>query len=143
MMKLKVLLTYMLMVFAATVNAQLKPGDKSVDFTLKNVDNTMVSLSDYSDQEGVIIVFTCNPCPFAQAYEERIIKTHNYFAPRGYPVIAINPNDETISPDDTFIKMQKLAEEKEYPSMSFTPKCEASLAQAIHQLIESNVLESV
>ncbi len=42
----------------SAVNAGLKPGDKAVAFTLKNVDETMISLSDYSDQKGVILVFT-------------------------------------------------------------------------------------
>ncbi len=114
-MKNRILTGLLLFAFALSVSGQLSPGDKATDFTLKNVDNTMVSLSDYSDQQGVIIVFTCNPCPFAKAYEQRIINIHNYFEPKGYPVVAINPNDESISPDDTFEKMQDLAKEKAYP----------------------------
>lgn len=96
-------------------NAQLKPGDAAVDFTLKNVDGKMVSLSDYKDQKGVILVFTCNPCPFAKAYEKRIIQLHNKYADQGYPVVAINPNDQDISPEDTYEKMQALSSEKGYP----------------------------
>ena len=107
----------MLVLFTVTLvaNAQLKPGDAAVDFTLKNVDGKMVSLSDYKDQKGVILVFTCNPCPFAKAYEKRIIQLHNNYATKGYPVVAIDPNDEDISPEDTFEKMQALAKEKDYP----------------------------
>ena len=97
------------------VHAGLKPGDNAVDFSLKNVDGTTVSLSDYSDQNGVIVVFTCNPCPFAKAYEQRIIQLHNEFADQGYPVVAINPNDAGISPEDTFDKMITRAADKEYP----------------------------
>ncbi len=96
-------------------NAGLKPGDKAVAFTLKNVDETMISLSDYSDQKGVILVFTCNPCPFAKAYEQRIIQLDQKYASQGYPVLAINPNDPGISPEDTFESMQVLAKEKQYP----------------------------
>jgi len=96
-------------------NAGLKPGDKAVAFTLKNVDETMISLSDYSDQKGVILVFTCNPCPFAKAYEQRIIQLDQKYASQGYPVLAINPNDAEISPEDTFENMQVLAREKQYP----------------------------
>ena len=95
--------------------AGLKPGDKAVAFTLKNVDETMISLSDYSDQKGVILVFTCNPCPFAKAYEQRIIQLDQKYASQGYPVLAINPNDPGISPEDTFESMQVLAKEKQYP----------------------------
>jgi peroxiredoxin len=97
------------------VNAGLKPGDTAPDFSLKNVDGAMVSLADYSDQKGVIVVFTCNPCPFAKAYEQRIIQLHQKYEDQGYPVVAINPNDDEISPDDTFEKMKQRASEKEYP----------------------------
>ncbi len=102
-------------VLGAIVSAQLKPGDNAVDFKLQNVDGKSVSLSDYANQKGVILVFTCNPCPFAKAYEQRIIKLHSNFASAGYPVVAINPNDETVSPDDTFEKMKERAAEKNYP----------------------------
>lgn len=97
------------------VNAGLKPGDKAVAFSLKNVDGATVSLSDYEDQKGVILVFTCNPCPFAKAYEQRIIQLDQKYASQGFPVVAINPNDEDISPEDTFESMKALAEEKQYP----------------------------
>ena len=97
------------------VSAELKPGDKALDFSLKNVDGKTISLSEYNDQKGVIVVFTCNPCPYAKAYEERIIDLHNKYASKGYPVVAINPNDEVISTEDTFEKMQAKAREKNYP----------------------------
>jgi len=97
------------------VQAGLNPGDNAVAFSLKNVDGTTVSLSDYSDQKGVILVFTCNPCPFAKAYEQRIIQLHKVFADQGYPVVAINPNDDEISPEDTFEKMKTRASDKDYP----------------------------
>ena len=97
------------------VNAGLKPGDNAVEFSLKNVDGTTVSLSDYSDQKGVIVVFTCNPCPFAKAYEKRIIQLHEEYADQGFPVVAINSNDEEVSPEDTYEKMKSKADEKGYP----------------------------
>jgi peroxiredoxin len=97
------------------LHAELKPGDTARDFKLKNVDGTMVSLSDYSDQKGVILVFTCNPCPFAKAYEKRIIQLHKTYASQGFPVIAINPNDAGVSPEDTFEKMKERSDEMKYP----------------------------
>ncbi len=107
----------LVLAFAAylVVNAEFKPGDVALNFSLKNVDGTTVSLSDYSDQKGVIVVFTCNPCPYANAYEQRIIDLHNKFAEKGYPVIAINPNDPEVSTEDTFEKMKAKAEAKNYP----------------------------
>jgi peroxiredoxin len=111
----KILSIVLFLGISLSLSAQLSPGDKAVNFTLKNVDTEMVTLFDYLDNKGVILVFTCNPCPFSKAYEQRIIKIHNFYAPKGYPVLAINSNDENRSPDDTFEKMQQLAEEKEYP----------------------------
>ena len=68
-----------------------------------------------TNQKGVIVVFTCNPCPFAKAYEQRIIALHKSYVDQGFPVVAINPNDVEISPDDTMEKMKARAEEQEYP----------------------------
>lgn len=96
------------------VNAGVKPGDKAIDFSLKNVDGTTVSLADYKDQKGVILVFTCNPCPFAKAYEKRIMNLDEKYAAQGFPVVAINPNDPGVSPEDTFASMKAKAEEKGY-----------------------------
>ena len=112
----KTILTSVLALMAfLLVNAGLKPGDNAVGFSLKNVDGTYVSLSDYHDQKGVIVVFTCNPCPFSKAYEQRIIALHKSYAYQGFPVVAINPNDVEISPDDTMDKMKARAEEQNYP----------------------------
>jgi peroxiredoxin len=114
-MKKTILTSALALLFVMLANAGLKPGDKAVGFTLKNVDGTSVSLSDYSDQKGVIVVFTCNPCPYANAYEQRIIALHNKFEGMGFPVVAIDPNDDELSPEDTFEKMKEKAEAKEYP----------------------------
>jgi len=114
-MKKTILTSALALITILMVNAGLKPGDNAVEFSLKNVDGTTVSLSDYSDQKGVIVIFTCNPCPFAKAYEQRIIALHQSYASQGFPVVAINPNDDEISPDDTFDKMKERANEEEYP----------------------------
>jgi len=94
----------------------LEVGDTAPDFELENVDGKMVSLDDYyPDAKGYIVIFTCNTCPFAKMYEERIIALHEAYAQKGLPVIAINPNDPNISPGDSFVKMQNRAKEKGYP----------------------------
>jgi len=79
-----------------------KVGDVATDFKLKNVDNKMVSLSDYNNAKGFIVIFTCNHCPYAKAYETRIIGLNHKYAAKGYPVIAINPNDPKVEPQDSF-----------------------------------------
>ncbi|MFN0274834.1 MAG: thioredoxin family protein [Chitinophagales bacterium] len=76
-------------------------GDAVKDFELKNTDGKMVKLSDYKDKNGVIVVFTCNHCPYAKAYENRIMELDKSYAAKGYPVIAINPNDPNREPEDS------------------------------------------
>ena len=90
-------------------------GEKVSDFKLKNVDGNMVSFADFKEAKGFIVIFTCNHCPFAQAYEQRIIDLQNKYSPKGYPVIAINPNDKNIEPDDSYENMMNRAKEKQYP----------------------------
>lgn len=87
-------------------------GDIAADFSLKNVDGTMVSLSNFDSAKGFLVIFTCNTCPYAQAYEDRIIALDAKYKPQGVPVIAINPNDPSIQPGDSFDKMQERASEK-------------------------------
>src|SRR5437764_553070 len=100
---------------AAAPDAGYKPGDKARDFKLKNVDGKMMSLADYKDAKGFIVTFTCNHCPFAKAYEDRIIALHTKYAAKGYPVVAINPNDKDREPDDSFDNMVIRAKDKKYP----------------------------
>ncbi len=90
-------------------------GDKASDFELMNVNGDMVSLSDYAEAKGFIVTFTCNHCPYAVMYEDRLIELHNKFAPMGYPVVAINPNDPAAQPKDSFEAMKVRADEKEFP----------------------------
>lgn len=96
-------------------NPGYKPGDMARDFTLKNVDGKMVSLSGIKDNKGVILVFTCNHCPYSVAYEDRIIQLHDTYASQGYPVVAINPNDVKAYPADSYENMIERAQEKKFP----------------------------
>lgn len=89
-------------------------GDTVDNFKLKNVDGKMVSLSDYASQKGVIVIFDCNTCPYSKRYNSRIIALNEKYASKGFPVIAINPNDPTISAGDSFEEMVKLAKQKNY-----------------------------
>lgn len=89
-----------------------KVGDVAVDFKLKNVDGKMVSLSDYKSAKGFIVIFTCNHCPFAKAYENRIVALDKKYSKLGYPVIAINPNNPEKQKEDSFELMKVRAKEK-------------------------------
>ncbi|MCX2744912.1 thioredoxin family protein [Mangrovivirga sp. M17] len=103
----------LLLTVSAGLSAQgYEVGDNAVDFELKNIDGKMVSMSDYKSAKGIIVIFTCNSCPYAKLYEDRIIELNNKYESKGYPVIAINPNDKDRQPEDSFDKMKVRAEEK-------------------------------
>jgi peroxiredoxin len=89
-------------------------GDVINDFSLKNINGKNVSLSDYKKAKGFIITFTCNHCPYAMAYEDRINALNKKYESLGYPVIAINPNDAVQYPEDNFESMQIRAKEKKF-----------------------------
>jgi peroxiredoxin len=92
-----------------------KIGDSAMDFSLKNVDGKKYSLASMQDAKGYIVIFTCNHCPYAKLYEDRFIELHKAMNAKGFPVVAINPNDPTAYPEDSFENMQKRAQEKSYP----------------------------
>jgi len=95
-----------------SVNKGYKIGDVATDFKLKNIDDTIVSLSDYKDAKGYIVIFTCNHCPYSVAYEDRIIALDTEFKEKGYPVIAVNPNNPELYELDSFDNMKIRAKEK-------------------------------
>ena len=89
-----------------------KIGDVATDFSLLNVDGEMVSLADFEDAKGFILIFTCNTCPYSVAYEDRIIALDKAYKSKGYPVIAINPNDPAAIDGDDLADMKVRATEK-------------------------------
>lgn len=89
-------------------------GDVVANFNLKNVSGNNVSLSDYASSKGVIVIFTSNHCPFAKAYEDRLIALHAKYASQGFSVIAINPGNPVTQLDDSFEKMKERASAKGY-----------------------------
>ena len=91
-----------------------QPGDTATDFKLKSVDGKYYSMADYKDAKGFIVVFTCNTCPFAVKYEDRINDLAKKYKSKGYILLAINPNDPIAQPDDTFEFMQKKAKDKKF-----------------------------
>ena len=99
---------------ASLANPGLKVGDTAPDFRLKNVDGKMVSLKDYKKAKGFIVTFTCNTCPYAVMYEDRLVALDKMMEPKGYPVIAIQPNDPAIQAGDSFARMQERAKEKKF-----------------------------
>ncbi|PKQ68692.1 thioredoxin family protein [Labilibaculum manganireducens] len=111
----KVLILGLFILAAMGIQAQgYQIGDKAKDFKLKNVDGKQISLADYKDAKGFIVIFTCNHCPYAVAYEDRIIEIDKKYKEKGFPVIAINPNDPELYESDSFDNMIVRAKEKRF-----------------------------
>lgn len=91
-----------------------KIGEKISDFNLKNVDNTLVSLSDFKNAKGFMIVFTCNHCPFAKLYSKRLNNLNKKFKPLGVPLIAINSMDSLLYKEELFELMQSKARAEKF-----------------------------
>lgn len=91
-----------------------KIGDIATDFSLKNIDNKIVSMANYPDAKGFIVIFTCNTCPYSVAYEDRINELNKKYKEKGYPVIAINPNNPAVKKGDSFKDMQIRAKAKSF-----------------------------
>lgn len=100
--------------------AGISVGDKAPGFNLKNVDGKLYSFNNIKDAngdtpKGFVVVFTCNTCPYAQANEQRLIDLHTTYAPKGYPVVAIQPNNPASKPGDSFEAMKANAKAKGFP----------------------------
>lgn len=102
---------------ASAPMAGLKIGDIAPDFELMGTDGKMHSLASTMDAngeqpKGYAVTFTCNTCPYAKKYETRLAALHEKLSAMGYPVIAIQPNDVTIKPEDDMEAMKVRAEER-------------------------------
>ncbi len=84
------------------------------DFSLKNVNGQFVSLSDYPEAKGFIIIFTCNHCPFAKLYTDRLNKLNEIYSELGVPLIAISSMDTISYEEDTYLKMIQKSEKEKY-----------------------------
>jgi peroxiredoxin len=104
-----ILLTMLLAISGISLTGQVKIGDQAPDFKLKNIDNKWVSLNNYDKEKGVVVVFTCNHCPYAKMYESRLVDLQAKYGKMGFPIIAINSNDSSIVAEDSFSKMKSNA----------------------------------
>lgn len=112
-MKKLILSTFAFLFAASMMMAEgYKVGDKATDFKLLNVDGKMISMSELDEAKGVILIFTCNHCPYSKLYEDRIIALDRKYKFNGYPVVAVNPNDSIRQPEDAYSKMIVRADEK-------------------------------
>ena len=94
--------------------ANLKIGDKGIPFQLLGVDGSKHALNDYEGKSGVVVIFSCNHCPYVRAWEDRMVQIQADYASQGVQLIAINANDATQYPDDSFSKMKERARQKKF-----------------------------
>ena len=85
------------------------------DFDLPGVDGKRYSLASFADAKVLVVVFSCNHCPYVIGSEDRMIRFYNDFAPRGVAMVAINANESKDHPEDSFEKMVERAQEKRFP----------------------------
>ena len=117
----KILILALGLLLAAAVVAgeatgpQLEPGAKAPSFSLKGTDGKTHSLADVKGAKGTVVIFTCNHCPFAKGYEDRLIALAKSYEAKGIGFVAINPTDTKAVPDDGFDKMVARAKEKSLP----------------------------
>jgi len=90
---------------------KLKAGDKAPNFELLGIDDKKHSLHDYDKYDALLVIFTCNHCPYVKAKVEAIKEIHQKFKER-VALVGINSNDPTDYPDDSFENMKKVAKEK-------------------------------
>ena len=92
----------------------LKIGSPAPDFNLSGIDGKKYSLDSFKDKKALIVIFSCNHCPYVQAYEERIKQIQKDYQSKGVEVIAINSNEDKGYPDDSFENMKKRAAEQKF-----------------------------
>ncbi len=100
---------------AGSMPRTLQPGDKAPAFELFGVDYKYHSLEQYKDAAARVLVFTCNHCPVAQSYEDKLVALAKEYQPKGFQFIAINTNPADMVAEDGFPQMIERAKKKGLP----------------------------
>jgi len=95
-----------------TGSVGLALGSPAIDFQLKGVDSKTHALKDFVDKKALVLAFSCNHCPYVQAYEGRMIQLQRDYSGKGVMLIAINSNDDHDYPEDSFENMITRAKDK-------------------------------
>jgi peroxiredoxin len=90
----------------------LELGMRAPDFALKDTDGRVTSLRQVSGQNGTVVVFICNHCPYVKAITARMVKDAGTLKDEGVSMVAINSNDAAAYPEDSFENMARFARER-------------------------------
>jgi peroxiredoxin len=97
----------------ATVSSVGLPlGSSAADFELKGVDGKTHTLKSFADKKALVVVFSCNHCPYVRAYEDRMVQLQKDYSTKGVLLVAINSNDDVGYPEDSYPNMIKRAADK-------------------------------
>jgi peroxiredoxin len=95
--------------------AHLGIGAQILPFQLIGTDEQPHATANYRDRKALVVIFSCNHCPYVRAWEDRMIAIQQDYASRGVQLLVINANDAKKYPDDSLPKMQQHAQEKGFP----------------------------
>jgi peroxiredoxin len=93
---------------------RIRIGEKAPDFNLPGVDGKTYSFASFQNEPVLVVMFTCNHCPYVQAYEDRLIAIRRDYADQGVSLVAVNANEIKNYPEDSFPHMVKRAKAKGY-----------------------------
>lgn len=93
----------------------LPVGEHAPDFDLVGIDDRRHTLASFAEAKALVVIFSCNHCPYVKAVEDRLVALQHEFADRGVQLVAINANDAEKYPDDGFAAMKERAREKSFP----------------------------
>lgn len=94
---------------------KLSIGEPAPYFSLSGTDGKIHNIADYRDGKGLLVIFTCNHCPYAQAYEQRICELARDFQPLGIAFITVCSNDGSDFPEDSFERMVEKSRSMGFP----------------------------
>lgn len=99
---------------AVTSSKGMPVGTKAPPFSLPATDGKSYSLDDFADAKALVVIFTCNHCPYAKASEDRLVRLQAEYRDRSVQIVAINPNDDRGYPEDSFDAMKERAKDKSF-----------------------------
>jgi len=86
----------------------------SEDIKMLDISGKKISLADAKGENGLLVIFSCNTCPWVKRWEDRYVELAKTYKPKGVGVIAINSNESNFQSSESLDEMRKIAEEKKY-----------------------------